>query len=142
VKNNGDLLRDALDRFYDEIRKPRRRRGGRAGDALVGWKELHCEALGVHPKQIKEAEADAKRKGVPVDFDKQGRPVFTSRKQYKAYCNAYGVFNRDGGYGDAMPGQYKERPPAPDYEKEARELASVLFAHGGGVGIGQEQRRR
>lgn len=79
-------------------------------------KPLHSEALAVNPKQIPEAIEDARKKGVPTDFDKLGRPIFTSRAHAKAYQKAYGYFNRDAGYGDAQPGQSRtfDLPPPPD----------------------------
>lgn len=58
------------------------------------------EAVAVHPNQRAEAHADAIKKGVPTDFDQLGRPVFTDRGHRKKYMKAYGVHDRNGGYGD------------------------------------------
>lgn len=74
------------------------------GTGLVAWKPLASDALAVHPKQVKEAEQDAKNKGVPVDFMPDGRPVFTSREQRKRYCAAYGFRDNNAGYGDQADG--------------------------------------
>jgi hypothetical protein len=58
-------------------------------------------SLGVHPRQAAEAEALAKARGVPTEFNREnGRPVFTSRAHQKAYCKTHGFRNNDGGYGD------------------------------------------
>ena len=57
-------------------------------------------ALKVHPKQVQEAIASAKKRGVPTEFDRTGKPLFTSRAHKKAYLKAYGYVNFDGGYGD------------------------------------------
>lgn len=71
------------------------------GDALLGWKPLLSDALAVHPEQIAEAEASAKAKGVPTEFEPEyGRPVFTSRSHRRAYLRAYGMHDNQGGYGD------------------------------------------
>lgn len=70
------------------------------GDSLVGWKPLASEALAVHPRQIAEAEESARRKGVPTEFDSQGRPVFTSRSHRRQYLRAYNFHDKDGGYSD------------------------------------------
>lgn len=67
---------------------------------LVGWKPIISDALAVHPKQVEEAIADAKAKGVPTDFQPDGRPILTSRSHRKAYNKAYGFHDRQGGYGD------------------------------------------
>lgn len=58
------------------------------------------DALAVHPTQVAEAVADAKKKGVPTSFEADGRPIITSRAHQKAYLKAYGFHNRDGGFGD------------------------------------------
>lgn len=75
---------------------------GTCGSSLQGFKPIHSDALGVHPKQIQKARESAIAKGVPTDFDDKGRPIFTSRLHRKQYCQAYGFFDRDGGYGDAQ----------------------------------------
>lgn len=58
------------------------------------------EALGVHPTQVQEAMDDARKRGVPTDFTRDGRAVITSRAHQKALCRAYGFTNKDGCYGD------------------------------------------
>ena len=65
------------------------------------------DALAVHPSQCVEAEAHAKKHGVPTQFErKYGRPIFVSRAHQKRYLkivrlpNGSGVHNSDGGYGD------------------------------------------
>lgn len=60
------------------------------GTCLASFPPLHSEALAVHPTQIQEATEDAKRKGVPVEFDTEGRPVFTSSRQFREYAKKYG----------------------------------------------------
>jgi hypothetical protein len=61
---------------------------------------LASDAMAVHPHQVEEAREDARRKGVEVEFLPDGRPVFTSRAQRRAYLKAYRFFDRNGGYGD------------------------------------------
>lgn len=85
-------LLDGLNAHYAAIHAT----GGSAQTALVSFRPLHSEALAVHPDQIQEATADAKAKGVPVEFDRNGRPVFTSSRQFRAYAKAYGF--RHKGY--------------------------------------------
>jgi hypothetical protein len=62
--------------------------------SLTSFKPLHSEALAVHPKDIAQASEDARKKGVPVEFDKQGRPIFTSSQQFRKYCKAYGFVHK------------------------------------------------
>ncbi len=95
-----------------------------AGEGLIGWKPLVSDGLAVHPKQVKEAIEDARKKGVPVDFLPDGRPVFTSREQRKNYMRAYGFFDKHAGYGDAADGSFRgDRPDKPD---PARDLCDDL----------------
>jgi len=58
------------------------------------------DALACHPKDVESYRQDAKRRGVPTEFQRDGRPVMTSRAHQKAYLKAYGYHNNDGGYGD------------------------------------------
>jgi hypothetical protein len=116
-KTERELNAEAFENFYKTLYK-RTRSTGRAGGNRPWARPQVCEALAVHPKQIKEAVNDAVKKGVQTDFDRQGRPLFRDRDHRKRYCQAYGIFDKDGGYGDAQKGQtrlsgYPE--PTPDY---------------------------
>jgi hypothetical protein len=89
-----------------------------SGAALFGWKPLVSDALAVHPRQVQEAIADAAKKGVPTEFQKDGRPILRSREHRKAYMKAYGFFDKAAGYGDAQPGSFRDTPDKPDLAKE------------------------
>ena len=67
------------------------------------------DGAGVHPKQRKEAYEASVRAGVPTDFNAEGQAVFTSAKHKKAYCEAFGMYDRNGGYSDARRGMHKRR---------------------------------
>ena len=65
---------------------------------------LHSDAMAVHPSQIPEAMAAAKKHGVPTDFDSAGRAILTGQRHRKEYAEKVrGVFDMDGGYGDPQP---------------------------------------
>lgn len=64
--------------------------------SLVAFKPLASEALAVHPDQVEEARALAQHKGVPVEFLPDGRPRFTSSRQFRDYAKAHGF--RHKGY--------------------------------------------
>lgn len=66
----------------------------------TGCWPMASEAVAVHPKQVEEAHRVAREKGVPTEYDKVGRPVFTDRGHRKAYLKAFGVKDNQGGYGD------------------------------------------
>ena len=62
---------------------------------------LKSDAAGVHPKQVKAAEEDARRAGINLNFDhKTGQAIFESRGQRSAYLKHRKMYDHDGGYGD------------------------------------------
>ena len=61
---------------------------------------LYSDAVGVHPDQVGEAWGHSRSQGVPTEFTADGRAIFTSARHRKQYCEAYGYFDRNGGYGD------------------------------------------
>ena len=68
---------------------------------------VESDALGCHPSQVKEFEAEAKRLGVPVRFDpRTGCAQFENRRHRNQYLKAlnrhseYAIHDRDGGYCD------------------------------------------
>lgn len=80
--------------------------------SLSSVPEMHSEALGLNATQVETAMADAKRLGVPTDFDSYGRPIFTSRDHQRRYCQAYGFINHDenwSGRNEDIIKQQKER---------------------------------
>ena len=65
----------------------------------TSWrKPIHSQALSVHRKLIGQAMARAAKKGVPTEFDKEGCPVFTSRKHRIDYMAS--LDNADRHYHD------------------------------------------
>lgn len=126
-------LAAGLDAFYAEMHKPR---GGKPGLFGGTWRRpLKSDALAVHPKQVKEAMADAAKKGVPTEFSADGSPIFTSARHRKKYCQAYGYFDKSAGYADAGPGSFKgELPPRPDPATEYAEAIAAMAFQGRGRG--------
>ena len=53
------------------------------------------EGAAVHPKDVKEARQHARKHGFAIDFDRQGRPHFTSHTQQKKYLKVLGMYNKD-----------------------------------------------
>jgi hypothetical protein len=74
--------------------------GPPAGPSTSGW-PLLSDAMAVHPLDIQEAMDDARRKGVPTNFDPEdGRAEFRDRGHRRDYLRAYGKHDRDACYGD------------------------------------------
>lgn len=60
------------------------------------WRNHESDAAGCHPSQASEFEADARKRGVPTEFDRNtGVARFRSRKHQRQYLKAYGMINRD-----------------------------------------------
>lgn len=91
--------------------------GVRVPDAMLS------ESIAVHPDQVREAMADAKKRGVPTEFDDEGRPKFTSRDHQRRYCQAYNFHNNDENWSgkDRLPDR-----PEPTQEEVLAELESSL----------------
>jgi len=70
------------------------------GGAFVG---VAAEDAASHARKLKE-------KGVHgVEVKANGDLVFSDRRAYKNWCVANHLYNRDAGYGDATPTEYKGR---------------------------------
>jgi len=52
-------------------------------------------ALAVHSSQVKEAQDDSVKRGVPTEFTKGGRPILRDAAHRKAYLRAYGYHDRN-----------------------------------------------
>jgi hypothetical protein len=61
---------------------------------------MYSDAAGVAEHQVPEAMAHSRRIGIPTDFTQDGRAIFTSREHRKKYCEAIGLYDRNGGYSD------------------------------------------
>lgn len=62
------------------------------------------DMIGVHPKQVKRAQARLKALGAPGTYDpKTGDLNFRSRRDYRDWAKATGRANLDAGYGDHAP---------------------------------------
>lgn len=61
---------------------------------------LISDGAGVHPKQRAEAEALARKLGVPTEFTSAGSAVFRDRDHRKRFLKAHHMRDNDGGYGD------------------------------------------
>ena len=96
-----DIL-DLAAEFHKECRKA-------AAEAPVNARNLNANgrawpvisaAAGVLPSQIDEAQAHSRQIGIPTDFTPDGDVVFTDAAHRKRYCQAIGLYDRNGGYGD------------------------------------------
>ncbi len=61
---------------------------------------MKCEASGVFPSQIAEAQNILKVQGTSAEYTPDGRPIYTSAIHRKACLRAMGLYDRNGGYGD------------------------------------------
>lgn len=69
------------------------------GSFVPGWqKKVVSESLAVHPDQVQEFVDDAKKLGVPTEFQPSGEPIFTSTDHKRRYCKAYHMRERNAYY--------------------------------------------
>lgn len=62
---------------------------------------MESEAAAVHPRQAREAYEHSVRSGVPTEFNpRTGAAIFRDRTHRRNYLRAYGMHDRDAGYGD------------------------------------------
>lgn len=63
---------------------------------------MESEAMGlINTEDLPEAHAMDRHLGVgDVDYSKEGNPIFTSASQRKRFCEAHGMFDKNGGYSD------------------------------------------
>jgi hypothetical protein len=102
-------LSKALDAFYAQTHKKPRKRKRRGACTSFMWMGVSpknsrthlSHALGVHTKQIPEAEEFARARGVPTEYDRvNGAAKITSRYHQKQLLKIKQLHNNDGGYGD------------------------------------------
>ena len=118
--NGREVTKEEWDRL------PNQEIGEPGGHEPGCWPKVSI-ALEVHPGQRQEAIEDARRKGVPTDFNERGQPIFTDQAHEKKYHQAYGYFNRNAGYSDAQRGSFKgDLPDRPDVTKQILETLLEL----------------
>jgi len=66
-----------------------REQRGNEGVHSKGW-PMASDALGVTPKQIPAALAEAKKHGVKVEFNKKGQAIFYSENERRTYAKKHG----------------------------------------------------
>lgn len=69
------------------------------GGQTTGW-PIYSDALGVHPKQIKDQSQRMAALGVPTEFKADGRMVLRDRAHRKQVLRSLGYRDNDAGYGD------------------------------------------
>ena len=69
------------------------------GTMESGEHEYVSEAMAVHPNEIGDITADARKHGVePKRYTADGSPVFSSAKHKKAYMRVYGYHDNNSYY--------------------------------------------
>lgn len=74
--------------------RPRSRHDQTAGN----WRDFHSDAASIDPRDANKFRAFDQKMGVPTEYDKMGRPKFTSQRHRAGYLKAHGMFDKDGGY--------------------------------------------
>lgn len=69
------------------------------GHSSTCWPQV-SEALAVHSSQVDKANARARKHGVGVHYDKDGRAHIESRAERKKLLRLEGMRDNEAGYGD------------------------------------------
>lgn len=101
MKRKKSVLDDAA-KFQRELQESARKEAEERVYVGTGnyLKKIHCNGSGVHTSQIPAAIEAARKRGITIDFDQKGRPIFEDRSQRKKYLKMRGLNDMDGGYGD------------------------------------------
>lgn len=68
---------------------------GRIRRSYESGQVIKSDGAAVHPKDRGKAMEHARRHGFAIDFDRDGRPHFTSHTQQKKYLKTIGLHNKD-----------------------------------------------
>jgi len=90
-------------------------------------KPFASEALGVHPDQIPEATRALRAAGVMADFDKEGRLVVTSDKQFREAAKACGLWDGRDGYGGGRTEEGQRVTTGREREKLKQEFRDAVM---------------
>ena len=70
------------------------------GGHLPGGWPLYSDGAGINPEHAEAAMEADRAKGVPTDYDKEGRAILRDRGHRRAYLKAHNLHDKHGGYGD------------------------------------------
>lgn len=70
---------------------------------FAGTWPMTSYAAGICPDEIPKFRKFDKEKGVQTEYTPDGDPIFTSAKHRRKYCEAHGLYDRNGGYSDPQP---------------------------------------
>lgn len=87
IEDNGRIL-------YRDLQAEWSRPGG---NAFCGaeW-PMKSDALGVTPEEVPEAMRDARRRGVNLNFDREGRAILENAAHRRQAMKAYGYIDKGG----------------------------------------------
>ena len=57
-------------------------------------KKVKSHGLAVAPDQIKEIAKEDRKRGVAVEYNERGQPIFDNSSHFRRYCKAYGYRHR------------------------------------------------
>lgn len=106
-----DALKDAIRAQLSAKPAAPKDHGNRQRLTTAGlWvRPFHSDALGVNPAQIKAAEAELRKHGCTAEFDKEGRCIITSEKQYQQVAKISGLKTGRDGYDNVKSGRDNAR---------------------------------
>lgn len=91
--------------------------------AGAGWPMI-SEAAAINPEDVPREQARLKKRGIYTEYTPTGEPIFRSPSHRKAYCEAVGLYDRNGGYSDPQPKHFNPSDHTP--EARMRRLEAIL----------------
>ena len=121
----NENMRDNIKNLISAKPKPSKNKNKRRTSAGLWVKPHHSDALGVNPEQIPEAKAALKAHGITAEFDKEGRCIVTSEKQFRQVAKACGMWTGRDGYG-VQTSDGNRAPTGRDREKAKAEFRRAV----------------
>jgi len=84
------------------------------------------EALGVSPDQIPEATEALRKAGVTAEFDKEGRCIVSSDKQFREVAKACGMWDGRDGFGSKDPETGQRHLTGREIEQRKQEFRDAV----------------
>lgn len=126
-ERNHDAIRKAQKAILSAKPKAKERPNVHRRSTAGLWaRPFASEALGVNPDQIPEATKALRAAGVTADFDKEGRLVVSSDKQFREAAKACGLWNGRDGYGGGMTAEGTRVVTGREREREKQRFREAV----------------
>lgn len=121
-----DLMRKASKAMLTARPAPKQTARQRLKSNGLWSKPFHSDALGVNPDQIPEATKALRAAGVMADFDRDGKLIVTSDKQFRLAAKSCGLWSGRDGYGGGQTTDGQRVPTGREIENKKQEFRAAV----------------